>query len=170
MMSLKASYIFSDDIGMEFDHGKCAKATFQKEELKTTNSVVFDADTVIKELDQTVNREFNCDVLKRVRENIQRKQPDLWSAKNWILQDRDALCYRALITRKFLAKNMLSLPHPPYSPDLTPVDFHLFLKRKMQLKGCRFNIAVEIQSESLKVLNSFTGNKFQARFQEWQER
>jgi hypothetical protein len=34
---------------------------------------------------------------------------------------------------------MLSLPHPPYSPDLAPANFFLFLKRKMQLKGRRFH-------------------------------
>jgi hypothetical protein len=43
---------------------------------------------------------------------------------------------------------MLSLPHPPYSPDLVPADFFLFPKIKMQLKGRRFHTVVEIQCES----------------------
>ena len=31
------------------------------------------------------------------------------------------------------------LPHPPYSPDLTPSDFFLFPKLKKHLKGVHFN-------------------------------
>jgi hypothetical protein len=43
---------------------------------------------------------------------------------------------------------MLSLPHPPYSPDLAPADFFLFPKMKMQMKGRRFQTFAEIQRES----------------------
>jgi hypothetical protein len=43
---------------------------------------------------------------------------------------------------------MLSLPHPPYLPDLAPSDFFLFPKMKMQLKGRRFHTIAEIQCES----------------------
>jgi hypothetical protein len=37
---------------------------------------------------------------------------------------------------------------PPYSPDLAPVDFFLFPKMKMQLKGHRIHTVAEIQCES----------------------
>lgn len=40
---------FSDDIETEFGHDKCTKATIQKRKFKTSNSVVLDVDTVIKE-------------------------------------------------------------------------------------------------------------------------
>jgi hypothetical protein len=43
---------------------------------------------------------------------------------------------------------MLLLPHLPYSPDLAPADFFLFLKMKMQLKGRRFHTIAEIHCES----------------------
>jgi hypothetical protein len=42
---------------------------------------------------------------------------------------------------------MLSLPHPPYSPDLAPADFFLFPKMMMQLIGHRFHTVAEIQCE-----------------------
>jgi hypothetical protein len=32
---------------------------------------------------QTVNKKFYCEVLRRLRENIQRKRSDLWRVKNW---------------------------------------------------------------------------------------
>ena len=31
------------------------------------------------------------------------------------------------------------LPHPPYSPDLAPSDFHLFPRLKKHLRGRRFD-------------------------------
>jgi transposase len=58
---------------------------------------------------------------------------------------------------------MLSLPHPPYSPDLAPADF-LFPKMKMQLKGHRFHSVADIQRESQKVMDSLTQNDFEAAF------
>jgi histone-lysine N-methyltransferase SETMAR len=34
--------------------------------------------------------------------------------------------------------------HPPYSPDLTPSDYHLFLGQKKQLKGRHFSSDTEV--------------------------
>jgi histone-lysine N-methyltransferase SETMAR len=98
---------------------------------------------------ETVNTKFYRESLRRLRENIRRKWPDLWRTKNWILYDDNALCHRTLIVNEFLANhNTLSLPHPPYSPDLAPADFFLFPKMKMQLKGRRFHTVAEIHRES----------------------
>jgi hypothetical protein len=35
-------------------------------------------------------------------------------------------------------RNMVIVPHPPFSPDLAPCDFALLPKLKMKLKGRRF--------------------------------
>jgi hypothetical protein len=61
---------------------------------------------------------------------------------------------------------MLSLRHPPYSPDLVPADFFLFPKIKTQLKGRRFHSVGDIQRESQKVMDSLTQNDFKATFQQ----
>jgi hypothetical protein len=39
------------------------------------------------------------------------------------------------------------LAHPPYSPDLAPPDFHLFLKLKKHLRGLRFQTEEDVQEE-----------------------
>ena len=39
------------------------------------------------------------------------------------------------------------LPHPPYSPDLAPSDFHLFPKLKIFLGGRRFPTREELTAE-----------------------
>jgi hypothetical protein len=43
---------------------------------------------------------------------------------------------------------MAVIPHPPYSPDFVPCDFFLFLKKKLKLKGHRFDTTEEIQADS----------------------
>ena len=120
---------------------------------------------------QTVNKEFYCDVLRRLGENIRRKRADLWRAQKWILHDDNAPCHRALLVREFLAKhNTPSLPHPPYSSDLVPVAFFLFPRMKLKLKGRRFGTIDEIPNESQRVLDSHTNEDFQTAFWEWQNR
>ena len=49
---LKSVKSFSDDIGMTFGLDKCAKATFNRGKLISTENVVLDDVTVIKELEQ----------------------------------------------------------------------------------------------------------------------
>jgi hypothetical protein len=71
---------------------------------------------------QTINMKFYCEVLWHLRNIIRQKRLDLWCVKKWILHDDNAPCHQALLVREFLANhNMLSLPHPLYSPDLAPL-------------------------------------------------
>jgi hypothetical protein len=49
---------------------------------------------------------------------------------------------------------MAAIPQQPYSPDLAPCDFFLFPKRKLNLKGRRFDTIEEIQAESPRVLDT----------------
>jgi len=104
---------------------------------------------------QTVNTEFYCTVLRRLREAIRRKRPEMWRTGNWLLHDDNAPSHRALVTCEFLAHNsIITLPHPAYSPDLAPWDFFFFPKMKLQLKGRRFDRVEEIQWESQNVLGT----------------
>jgi hypothetical protein len=64
---------------------------------------------------------------------------------------------------------MVIVPHPPYSLDLAPYDFTLFLKLKMKLKGQRFETASDIWRESQAVLNSINGRGFHIAFWVWTE-
>jgi len=120
---------------------------------------------------QTVNVGFRCSVLRRLREDIRRKRPELWHAGNWLLNDDNAPSHRALVTREFLAHNsIIALRQPPYSSDLAPCEFFLFPKMKLQLKGRRFDTVEEIQRESQNVLGRLREQDFQHAFQQWQRR
>ena len=53
--------------------------------------------------------------------------------------------HRALATQNKLAYlDFQCLDHPPYSPDLAPTDYHLFLGLKKQLKGRHFSSDAEV--------------------------
>ena len=120
---------------------------------------------------QTVNTKCYCIVLRRLREDIWQKRPELWRAGNWLLYDDNAPSHRALVTREFLAHNsIIALPYLPYSPDLAPCNFFLFLKMKLQLKGRRFHRVEKIQWESHNVLGMLREQDFQHEFQQWQRR
>jgi hypothetical protein len=56
---------------------------------------------------RTVNAKFYCNVLHRLREDIQRKRPELWRAGNWMLHDDNVPSRRALVTHEFLATTAL---------------------------------------------------------------
>jgi transposase len=44
------------------------------------------------------------------------------------------------------------LPHPPYSPDISPSDFDLFPKLKKPLRGKRFRSIEEVSNEVTRVI------------------
>jgi transposase len=89
---------------------------------------------------------------------------------NWLLHDDNAPFHQALVTCEFLAhKGIITLPHPPYSPDLAPCNF-FFPKMKLQLKGRLFDREEEIQWESQNVLGTLRKKDFQHAFQQWQWR
>jgi transposase len=61
------------------------------------------------------------------------------------------------------------VPHPPYSPDLAPAEFFLFLKLKTALKGRRFQTIEEIQEYAIRELRAITESAFQEAFQQWKK-
>ena len=75
-----------------------------------------------------INKEFYLEVLRRLRESVRRKRPEKW---------RDgAPAHTSHLVQQFLAKHgTTQLQKLPYSPDLTPYDFFLFLRLKKVLKG-----------------------------------
>ena len=59
-----------------------------------------------------------------------------------------------------------SVPQAPYSPDLAPCDFWLFLK----LRGCRYERIEEMKEVVTKVINTLWQKDFDGTFQkllEW---
>ena len=70
----------------------------------------------------------------------------------------------------WMKKNIPVLPHPPYSPDLAPCDFYLFLKFKSKLKVHHFGTMENIQKIVTDELNTLTENDFQYCYDQWKKR
>ena len=101
------------------------KARMQKSKFKTMIICFFDQEGIAhREFvppGMTVNPDFYCDVLRRLRENVRRKRPQKWQNQNLIIHHDNAPTHRSFKVSWFLTKNnMTVIPHPPYSPDLAP--------------------------------------------------
>lgn len=115
--------------------------------------------------DQTVNKEYYLSVMRRLREQIRRKRPDLWKENSWVLHHDNAPSHKAIIVNEFLAKNSTNtIKQPPYSPDMTPADFFFLPKLKLPLRGTRFQ---SIKENSRRELKSIPKNAFKKCFDDW---
>ena len=115
------------------------KARQVRSNVKTMLIVFFDVRGIVhREFvppGQTVNQEFYLEVLRRLRENVWRKCPELWRSGNWFLHHDNAAAHTALsVTRYSASLGWTVVPHPPYSPDLAPCDCFLFLTMKQRWK------------------------------------
>lgn len=93
----------------------------------------------------SVNKDYYKNFLSRLRRAIRDKQPELHAAGPILLQD-NASCHKAEIVMNLLDQfGWEPLPHPPYSPDLSPCDFDAFPKIKEPLRGSRFSTLEELK-------------------------
>ena len=73
----------------------------------------------------------------------------------------NAPAHSVAIIRQFLTqKQVATLNQPPYSPDLSPPDYFLFPKVKLQLKGARFDTIEGIQEAVTDHLNKISTEDF----------
>ena len=117
----------------------------------------------------TVNAAFYKEVLLRLKNRVARVRPDL--VNNWTLHHDNAPAHTAFLCTSALAKmGVPVLPHPPYSPDLSPPDFFLFPRLKRKLKGRRFDSIEAIQKTVTAELNAIPADEFKKCFLQWKDR
>ena len=58
------------------------------------------------------------------------------------------------------------VPHRPYSPDLAPFDFWLFIK----IRGCRYETIEEMKEAVTKIIDTLTQEDFHGAFEKLLER
>ncbi len=94
-----------------------------------------------------INAQLYLQVLKNFREALRRKRPLVWRAQRWGLLQDNAPTHKARCVQHWLAeKHIPLLPHPGYSPDLTPLDFWFFSRVKKTVKGIRYYSAQELMN------------------------
>ncbi|KAM5283286.1 methionine-R-sulfoxide reductase B2, mitochondrial isoform 1-T1 [Hipposideros larvatus] len=89
---------------------------------------------------QTINSNVYCQQLDSLNESIIQKCSELVNCKGVMFHRDNARPHTNLIThQKLLMLGWDVLPHPPYSPDLAPSNFHLFHSLQNSLCGITFN-------------------------------
>ncbi|UYV68132.1 K02A2.6-like [Cordylochernes scorpioides] len=135
------------------------KARKAPSKVKVIFKVFFDYQGIVhhefQQQGSTITADSYLRVLRRLREAIRQKRPELWRSKSWILHHDNAPAHTALKISKFLQDHLTSVfPQPPYSPDLALCDFFLFenLKKKSYRLAGSFGNAPDgtIQVSSLR--------------------
>ena len=109
----------------------------------------------------TVNAEYYNGMLHSLISRIRRVHPTLYRTRDIFLLHDNAPAHSAAKIQQFLTqKQVATLNHPPYSPDLSPPDYFLFPKVKLQLKGARFDTIEEIQKAVTNQLNKIRAEDF----------
>ncbi|EZA52093.1 Amyloid beta A4 precursor protein-binding family B member [Ooceraea biroi] len=67
------------------------------------------------------------------------KRPELANRKGVVFHHDNARPHTSLVTRQLLQLGWDVLPHPPYSPDLAPSDYHLFRSLQNSLNNVNFD-------------------------------
>ncbi|CAK9825860.1 Mariner Mos1 transposase [Anthophora retusa] len=94
---------------------------------------------------------------------IAEKRPELANRRGVVFHHDNAKLYVALAVRqKLLQFDWDVLPHPPYSPNLAPSDYYLFLSLKNSLRSKSFKSISEIKTH----LDEYFASKLQ---QFWKE-
>jgi histone-lysine N-methyltransferase SETMAR len=108
----------------------------------------------------TVIATLYCEQLQRLDQALKKCRPK--SEKIYFLHD-NARPHTAKITRnKLLELGWELLPHPPYSPDLAPSDYHLFRSLQSHLTGKSFDDITALKS----FLQNFISSKPETFYKE----
>ena len=111
---------------------------------------------------QTVNKEYYVEVLREFRKRF--------LGKRHFHQDNTPVHNSILVTYDLTKMGIKTVPHPPYSLDLAPCDFWLFLRLKEKLRGCLYEKIEEMKEAVTKVIDTLTQEDFHGAFQKLLER
>ena len=120
---------------------------------------------------QTVNKEYYSGIMRRLREEIHQKRPDLWANNSWILHHDNAPSHNAIVIRENLPKNETNIiQQPPNSPVLAPCNFFLFGRLKKPLCGTRYSNRDEVMEKSKMALMAIPQTDYKKCFEDWIKR
>lgn len=108
------------------------------------------------ERNETITAEKYCSQLMRLKSKLTEKRPQILNRGGIVFHHDNARPHVAMITQHKLKElGWDVLKHPPYSPDLSPSDFHLFRSLQFFLNGKKIDSMEHIKTS----LNSFFASK-----------
>lgn len=126
---------------------------------------------------ETITAEKYCTQLDMLKEAVRvkrRRHLHQGAFHNFHFLHDNARPHTARITiQKLNEMNLIVLPHPPYSPDLSPSDFYLFGPLKKSLKGVNFENMQQVDAAMDAFFESKTPNFYAKAFEclphRWQQ-
>jgi [histone H3]-lysine36 N-dimethyltransferase SETMAR len=118
----------------------------------------------------TINSDKYCNTLRKLRRAIQNRRRGMLSEGITLLHDNA----RPHVSRQ--TQGLISdfgwtvMPHPPYSPDLAPSDYHLFPKLKEHLGGLRFQTDNEVKTEVTRFLKGLAAEFYSTGIEKLEHR
>ena len=110
---------------------------------------------------EKLDSEKYCQQLDNLKSAVQKKRPAMLNRKDVILHHDNARPHAALGTRQKIAEvGWEILSHPPYSPDIAPSDYHLFLFLQNFSTGKKFKNEEDVE----RVLVQFFASKDETFF------
>jgi hypothetical protein len=113
---------------------------------------------------QTVNQAYCLEILKRLRETVRTKRPELWS-NDWILHHDDILSHKALSSSFWPRNRLLKRNIHMCSERLLAVS-----KNKFFLKGTKISVYWWHTKNVTTALKAIPKQELQQCFQQWQHR
>lgn len=110
---------------------------------------------------ETINAERYCATLRKLRRAIQNKRRGMLTQGLVLLHD-NARPHTAGLTQNLIQRfGWEQFDHPPYSPDLAPSDYHLFLNLKRDFGGRRFDSDEDAKTGVQQWLSSLAASFFE---------
>lgn len=120
--------------------------------------------------DQTINQRLFRDLLEDVWINFRvRRGHFYWARRHrYLLHMDNAPAHRGDTVVQCLDRlEWRRLPHPPYSPDLSPCDFFLFPLLKKKLRGCEFGDLHLLRLAVQREIGNITQDQWRRCFIDW---
>ena len=92
----------------------------------------------------TISAKCYADTLQKLRRAIRSKRPGMLSDGIILLHD-NTRPHTTNLMNKLQRFGWETLQHPPYSPDLSPCDFHICGNIKKDIRGRLFHLNEEVQ-------------------------
>ena len=105
---------------------------------------------------RTIDADLYCAQLDRMYAELSRKYPELVNQNRVLLQQDNAKPHTARRTKEKIKEidTIKLLPHPAYSPDLVPSDYHLFRSMAYFLRGRGCNNLEQVEAGCREFFNS----------------
>lgn len=105
---------------------------------------------------RNINSDIYCTQLQHMYEALSVKYPAVINRKRGLLIQDNARAHTSKQTREKIESldGIEILPHPPYSPDISPSDYHLFRSMAHFMKGKKFDTLDQVKMEVQRFFDS----------------